>query len=161
MSTHRCATESVKPAWVTIAFILGSLIMLIATIIISMARLKQKRIDTINTKQRTNTIDIKSEEKEEKEEKEFLEKEPVKVFESEWDKADGCFGKLKLCAKDVWGRKAVYLPLISHLSDTATDFAAVVEFGIVAVNSDPSDCGVNVWYLFALSIGCMILYRAV
>eukprot|EP01084_Bolivina_argentea_P255715 430224_1 len=51
---------------------------------------------------------------------------------SEWDKAQGCFGKLKLCAKDVWGRKSVYLPLISHLSDTATDFASVVEFGIVA-----------------------------
>eukprot|EP01084_Bolivina_argentea_P255712 430218_1 len=81
--------------------------------------------------------------------------------ESEWDKAQGCLGKLKLCAKDVWGRKSVYLPLISHLSDTATDFASVVEFGIVAANSNPIDCGINVWYLFALSIICMVVYRII
>eukprot|EP01083_Nonionella_stella_P042881 115741_1 len=80
---------------------------------------------------------------------------------SEWDNASGCMGKFKLCARDVWGRKSVYLPIVSHLSDTTTDFASVVEFGIVASTSNPKTCGVNVWYLFTLSIICMLTYRVI
>eukprot|EP01083_Nonionella_stella_P260941 889113_1 len=80
---------------------------------------------------------------------------------SPWDKSKGFKAKLKLCAKDVWGRKSVYLPLISHLSDTCTDFAAVVEFGIVAAHSNADDCKVNVRYLFTLSIMCMVVYRVI
>eukprot|EP01083_Nonionella_stella_P245138 852443_1 len=76
----------------------------------------------------------------------------------DWIEASFCT-KIKLCARDVWGRKSVYLPLVSHLADTVTDFASVVEFGIVAATSN--DCGVDVWKLFILSIGCMVLYRAV
>eukprot|EP01083_Nonionella_stella_P246596 855939_1 len=79
---------------------------------------------------------------------------------NEWNDASFC-GKMKLCARDIWGRKSVYLPLVSHLADTVTDFASVVEFGIVAATYDQKQCGVNVWYLFALSIGSMVLYRSI
>eukprot|EP01083_Nonionella_stella_P018830 52355_1 len=77
-----------------------------------------------------------------------------------WEKATFT-KKVKLVARDVWGRKSVYLRLISHLSDTATDFASVIEFGIVAASSNSDNCGINVWYLFTISIICMIGYRLI
>eukprot|EP01084_Bolivina_argentea_P166383 288861_1 len=188
MPQQSCATKSLKPIWVTVGFALCSLIMLIITMIRSMRLLQEKKHYAKSTKssnlsqpQRSVNLNF-NQVKEHKEEiketemdivmnmKEYTEvnimEEEEKaneemVNESEWDKAQGCFGKFKLCAKDVWGRKSVYLPLISHLSDTATDFASVVEFGIVAASSNPIDCGINVWYLFASSIICMVIYRII
>eukprot|EP01084_Bolivina_argentea_P082564 149491_1 len=76
MGEQTCATESLKPTWVTIGFVSCSLVMLIITIVISLRRLKQKPAKTYthNTKhnksshksvpsismvaQRTNTINI-------------------------------------------------------------------------------------------------------
>ena len=55
------------------------------------------------------------------------------------DIPDTKWGKLKWVVTDVISRKALYLPLIAHLSDTATDFASVAEFGILAM--DHKDCG--------------------
>eukprot|EP01083_Nonionella_stella_P122691 369278_1 len=79
---------------------------------------------------------------------------------SKWQEAS-TGGKLKLWCKDIWKRKSVYLPLTAHLSDTATDFAAVIEFYDIAINHSPDDCGINVWYLFGLSICSMLIYRII
>eukprot|EP01083_Nonionella_stella_P071219 191185_1 len=68
--------------------------------------------------------------------------------------------KFKLWASDVWSRKAVYLPLVAHFSDTATDFAAIIEFYNIAHTYRECD-GLNMWYLFGLSIVCMALYRLI
>eukprot|EP01084_Bolivina_argentea_P082565 149492_1 len=76
MGEQTCATESLKPTWVTMGFALCSLLMLMVTIVISLTTLKQKPAETDihNTKrnksshqsvpsismvaQRTNTINI-------------------------------------------------------------------------------------------------------
>eukprot|EP01083_Nonionella_stella_P228539 809801_1 len=68
--------------------------------------------------------------------------------------------KIQLWLSDVWSRKAVYLPLVSHFSDTATDCAAVVEFYQIARTYGTCN-GLDIWHLFALSILSMILYRIV
>eukprot|EP01084_Bolivina_argentea_P180382 311634_1 len=77
-----------------------------------------------------------------------------------WDEASNA-GKIVLWVKDIWGRKSVYLPLVAHLVDTATDVAGAAEFYQIASNSTTDECGINVWYLFGLSIGAMIVYRLV
>eukprot|EP01083_Nonionella_stella_P163195 536347_1 len=76
---------------------------------------------------------------------------------------DRSFGsKMKCWAKDIWGRKSCYLPLISHLADTTTDFAAVAEFYILARDTTKGQCGeLNIWYIFGLSVSCMAVYRIV
>ena len=61
--------------------------------------------------------------------------------ETEWDAAQGCWAKLKLIGNEVWDRKGTYMPIVTHLSDTASDFAAVIEFYIVARDTAPDDCG--------------------
>eukprot|EP01083_Nonionella_stella_P074566 202323_1 len=68
--------------------------------------------------------------------------------------------RIKLIVIDVCSRKAIYLPVVAHFADTATDFASIVEFGLVANNTEPHDCGgLNVMYLFVLSICAMVAYR--
>eukprot|EP01083_Nonionella_stella_P067371 178166_1 len=80
---------------------------------------------------------------------------------TDWESAS-CGQKFKLWASDVWSRKGIYLAVISHLSDTATDFAAVVEFHYIAKAWTPQECNdLNVPYIFALSITAMALYRIV
>eukprot|EP01084_Bolivina_argentea_P075110 136186_1 len=82
-------------------------------------------------------------------------------YEKNWDSLT-CFEKLKNVAQDAFGRKNVYLPLVLHLSDTATDFAAVAEFYIVAKATTPQQCGdLNMWWLFILSVICMLAYRII
>eukprot|EP01084_Bolivina_argentea_P098265 176612_1 len=77
-------------------------------------------------------------------------------------KNKGCTGKIKSWAADIWGRKSCYMPIISHLADTTTDFAAVAEFYIIANESSKKMCGgLNVWYLFGLSVSCMMIYRMI
>eukprot|EP01083_Nonionella_stella_P021756 60250_1 len=73
-----------------------------------------------------------------------------------------CSKKTKMWAKDVWAKKSMYLPYFTHLTDTATDYAAIVEFYYIARSSTPAECGgLDMWKLFGLSIGCMIMYRII
>eukprot|EP01083_Nonionella_stella_P043134 116421_1 len=70
--------------------------------------------------------------------------------------------KMKCWAMDIWGRKSCYLPLITHLADTTTDCAAVAEFYILARDNTAKQCnGLDIWYIFSLSLSCMALYRIV
>eukprot|EP01084_Bolivina_argentea_P316853 549318_1 len=128
-----CTTDSVTPTWVTIGFIICELLILIATSIYSIKSLKQ------DSKGQSSTLAI----------------------QSDWESATA-FGKFKIWVLDVISRKSIYVALITHLSDTATDFAAVVEFYQIAHTSSVDECnGLNVWYLFGLAIGCMITYRII
>eukprot|EP01084_Bolivina_argentea_P011326 21169_1 len=83
----------------------------------------------------------------------------VKVLKNDqkWTDAD-CCKKFIMSIKDVFSRKSIYLPIVSHLADTSTDFATVVEFGIIAFTQNCD--AINVGYLFGLSIAIMLLYRS-
>eukprot|EP01084_Bolivina_argentea_P075109 136185_1 len=82
-------------------------------------------------------------------------------YEKDWNSLS-CLEKLKEVILDTFERKNVYLPLVLHLSDTATDFAAVAEFYIVAKATTPQQCGdLNMWWLFILSVICMLAYRII
>eukprot|EP01083_Nonionella_stella_P017272 48288_1 len=75
-----------------------------------------------------------------------------------------CISKMKSWAMDIWGRKSCYLPIITHLADTTTDFAAVAEFYILARDATPQQCdpeALNIWYIFGLSLSCMVVYRVI
>eukprot|EP01084_Bolivina_argentea_P108750 194371_1 len=117
MSSIECSTDSLLPSWVSIGFILCSLLILLIIAFYSMKRLKN------DGKYQSN----------------------------------GCFAKIKMIAMDVWKKKSIYLPIVAHISDTATDFGTVIEFGIVAFTAICTE--INMYYLFGLSIASMFLYR--
>eukprot|EP01084_Bolivina_argentea_P148558 259681_1 len=70
--------------------------------------------------------------------------------------------KCKSWFKDVYKRRRCYLPIITHLADQVTDIAVIVQFGELALSTTPSDCGgLNMYYLFGLSILVLLIYRVV
>merc|ERR1719242_1790868 len=79
--------------------------------------------------------------------------------ERDWDSMS-VFEKLYEIGLDMWSNKSIYLSPVFHLSDTATDWASVVEFYLTAKLTDPEDCNdLDLWKVFILSVGALILYR--
>eukprot|EP01083_Nonionella_stella_P113005 332953_1 len=139
-----CTTKSLIPTWVSIAFMACAFLMLLATSLYCIRLLKR------NSPKRTVAKAPTSEQE-----------SAQNTQTTDWESAS-CGQKFKLWASDVWSRKGIYLAVISHLSDTATDFAAVVEFHYIAKAWTPQECNdLNVPYIFALSITAMALYRIV
>eukprot|EP01084_Bolivina_argentea_P067649 123161_1 len=176
-----CATDSVLPQWVTIGFFLLTLTLLIIISITSFISLKTKS-STRNKLYNTQSLTVNKNVYEATETKDQENEDDELQTENKYDRVTNIlststsattdttndwtslsyFGKFKLWIVDVLHRKSVYGPLVAHLADTASDFAAVVEFYEISKTSNPEDCnGLNTWYLFYLSIGCMALYRVI
>eukprot|EP01083_Nonionella_stella_P222606 794153_1 len=134
-----CISDSVLPTWVSIGFIFGSGLTLVITSWFSFKYVSS------HSKSFKSAVSLTKD-----------------AVASKWADATNR-GKLRLWLFDIWKRKSVYVPLMAHLSDTATDFAAVVEFGQIATKypNSSDQCGINVWFLFGLSMGAMVLYRIV
>eukprot|EP01083_Nonionella_stella_P043723 118003_1 len=138
MSEQACTSDSVLPTWISIGFIIAAGLMLVITSWFSFQHVSSRLKSFKYAQNPTETRKVPS----------------------KWADAS-IVRKLRLWFMDIWKRKSVYVPLISHLSDTATDFAAVVEFGQIARQYSSDQCGIDVWYLFGLSLGAMILYRVI
>eukprot|EP01083_Nonionella_stella_P193996 715854_1 len=170
--TPNCETEhETAPMWVSIVYGVFSFIAFIFTIIVSVKLLKHsptKHMDSNMITTKPSSVVTNADEHESIEMKDNAEDETqtkprafdAKAASNDWNEASFC-QKIKLCARDVWGRKSIYLPLVSHLADSTTDIASIVEFGIIGSTYSEKECGVNVWWLFALSIGCMLFYRII
>eukprot|EP01084_Bolivina_argentea_P208773 355813_1 len=73
--------------------------------------------------------------------------------------------KFKMWCMDVWRRRRCYIPVIAHIFDQVTDIAVAVQFYYLAknkANTDWIDCdGLNIWYLFIVTILSMCVYRII
>ena len=71
--------------------------------------------------------------------------------------------RILMWIKDVWKRRSCYVPLITHIFDQITDIAVAVQFYYLARDKSANDyaqCGgLNMWYLFILTILSMLIYR--
>eukprot|EP01084_Bolivina_argentea_P145985 255753_1 len=74
-------------------------------------------------------------------------------------KKANCCKKMWIVLKDMKDRREIYLPISVHLSDTATDYATVIEFGIIAFAETCTD--INTWAIFGLSLSAMMVYRII
>eukprot|EP01083_Nonionella_stella_P008905 25796_1 len=150
MSKETCKTDSWIPTWVTIGFIGGTFLMVLVTSWYSFKSVSSHSNKASKSVKSSTYHKPTAQATDER-----------KVMTSQWEQA-GCCGKVKLWFKDVWKRKSVYVPLMSHLSDTATDFAAIVEFYQIASMYSATQCGgINMWYLFGLSVTAMLVYRVI
>eukprot|EP01084_Bolivina_argentea_P242584 406908_1 len=150
MSKETCKTDSWIPTWVTIGFIGGTFLMVLVTSWYSFKSVSSHSNKASKSVKSSTYHKPTAQATDER-----------KVMTSQWQQA-GCCGKVKLWFKDVWKRKSVYVPLMSHLSDTATDFAAIVEFYQIASIYSATQCGgINMWYLFGLSVTAMLVYRVI
>ena len=61
--------------------------------------------------------------------------------------------------KLTWSKKKVYLQLIPHFFDQATDFGVIFEYYRLSTEDQDTPIGINTWYLFWVSIGVIILHR--
>eukprot|EP01084_Bolivina_argentea_P045866 84417_1 len=65
--------------------------------------------------------------------------------------------------KDLWRRRRCYIPIITHLFDQITDVSVAMQFyelSITKSSNNYEQCGgLNMWYLFILTILSMIIYR--
>eukprot|EP01084_Bolivina_argentea_P160267 279113_1 len=175
--SQSCTTNSVLPQWVTIGFTSATISLLLIISIYSFYTLnksKSKLSTKTKSEKLTPTTETKEDNKSNKNEiieEEKMDKDMISIdnddgrthisLQDNWESL-GCFGKFSEWFKDVLGKYGIYGSLIAHLADTATDFASVVEFYEIATDSKPEDCGgLNVWWLFGLAVGCMIVYRMV
>eukprot|EP01083_Nonionella_stella_P038849 105635_1 len=149
---RECTTDSLLPIWVTSGFISGTGLMMMITSWLSFKYVSTASppIKPKQTPDQTNANDH--------EDKTI--QTVHSILSSKWQNAS-TMGRVVLWLKDIWKRKAVYLPLMAHLSDTATDFAAVIEFYKIATTHTSDECGINMWYLFALSASTMLIYRII
>eukprot|EP01084_Bolivina_argentea_P019950 37121_1 len=89
----------------------------------------------------------------------FLMKYNVKFGEK------SCMRKLQMWLKDCWKRKRCYVPILTHLFDQITDISVAIQFYELAMTkyyNDWYECGgLNIWYLFIITIGSMIIYRII
>ena len=73
--------------------------------------------------------------------------------------------KIIMWLKDVWKRRRCYIPLITHIFDQVTDIAVAIQFYQLAITKSDNDyasCGgLNIWYLFVLTILSMVIYRVI
>eukprot|EP01084_Bolivina_argentea_P250757 420300_1 len=190
--TDTCTTGSTIPFWVTIGFFGGAFIMLLVTSYYSYQHVKSTQNKSVKLLHTTDDIqDNVTETPETNKDNVVLalhlsDKDLGSTISgynavntNDDDKAASintestdtpatkdekctCNCPLKSWFADIWGRKAVYVPLILHLMDTSTDFAAIVEFYQIGTNSSPQDCGdLNIWWLFLLSIAAMFAYRSI
>ena len=77
-----------------------------------------------------------------------------------------CMKKFKIWAIDSWKRKKCYIPIIAHIFDQITDIAVAIQFYQLAQDKQDDeewiDCkGLNIWYLFILTVLSMVLYRLI
>eukprot|EP01084_Bolivina_argentea_P311909 539948_1 len=78
----------------------------------------------------------------------------------------GCFGKIKIWAKDTWRRKKCYLEFTPHILDTTTDIGVLIEFYQIAkqqqkFGTDIICPSLNMRGMFYVSLGIMLLYRII
>ena len=75
------------------------------------------------------------------------------------------FKKCKGWILDLKKRKSCDIPLIAHLFDQATDISVAIQFyelGTTKSADNWSACnGLNIWYLFILTIMSLIIYRVI
>eukprot|EP01084_Bolivina_argentea_P160987 280283_1 len=74
--------------------------------------------------------------------------------------------KIRIWCMDVWKRRRCYIPIIAHIFDQLTDITVAIQFYVLAQtkhdNGNWTDCnGLNIWYLFILTVLSMIIYRVV
>eukprot|EP01084_Bolivina_argentea_P176401 305279_1 len=73
--------------------------------------------------------------------------------------------RFKMWFKDVWKRRSCYVPIVAHIFDQITDVSVAIQFYILSQQKSDNDwcqCnGLNVWYLFILTLLSMAIYRAV
>eukprot|EP01083_Nonionella_stella_P072985 197046_1 len=76
--------------------------------------------------------------------------------------------KLKTWMMDIFKRRKCYLPIIAHVFDQITDVVVAIQFYDLATNPLISDngqwgpCnGLNMWYLFIITVGSMGVYRLI
>eukprot|EP01084_Bolivina_argentea_P207659 354257_1 len=74
--------------------------------------------------------------------------------------SSSCLTKFKFWILDVYKRRRCYLPIITHLADMITDVAVIVQFGELA-SHEIDGCGINMYYLFGLSIFVLLFYRGI
>jgi len=60
-------------------------------------------------------------------------------------------------AKLLWQKRKVYIQLIPHFFDQATDFGVIYEYW--KIYDDGGTTGINTLYLFFVSIGIIIFHR--
>eukprot|EP01083_Nonionella_stella_P125152 378422_1 len=81
----------------------------------------------------------------------------ISVYKDKEDK--GVVKLAKAWAKSIWVKKKIYLELVPHFFDQATDFGVVYEFYISY--SSGVEIGINMGYLFTLSIAIIVTHRVV
>eukprot|EP01084_Bolivina_argentea_P075403 136701_1 len=74
--------------------------------------------------------------------------------------------KFKIWVLDVWRRRKCYIPIIAHIFDQVTDVSVAIQFYILGTTKSDdgewTDCaGLNIWYLFILTILSMVIYRLI
>ena len=73
--------------------------------------------------------------------------------------------KMKMWIKDSLQRKNCYIPILTHLFDQITDVSVGLQFLDLALTKHANDweaCnGLNMWYMFAINVGSMVVYRGV
>eukprot|EP01084_Bolivina_argentea_P215369 365623_1 len=74
--------------------------------------------------------------------------------------------KIRIWILDVWKRRGCYVPVIAHIFDQITDISVAIQFYILAQtkhdNGNWTQCnGLNIWYLFILTILSMTIYRVI
>eukprot|EP01083_Nonionella_stella_P273475 927671_1 len=76
-----------------------------------------------------------------------------------------CIKKFKMWFMDIWKRRRCYVPLVTHIFDQITDYSVAIQFLLLAQSQyqhDWKDCqGLNIWYLFILTILSMAIYRII
>eukprot|EP01084_Bolivina_argentea_P039603 73185_1 len=78
-----------------------------------------------------------------------------------------CAKRLKIWFMDTWKRRKCYIPILAHIFDQVTDITVAIQFYELATRNGQSDnqwlkCnGLNIWYLFILTILSMTIYRLI
>lgn len=92
--------------------------------------------------------------KEYNEHKSIQEIQQDKTQQQDWSKR----GILMKWGKSVWQKKKIYLQLIPHFFDQATDFGVILEYWI---KRNDEDLGINTLYLFGVSIFVIVFHRII
>eukprot|EP01083_Nonionella_stella_P273320 927085_1 len=85
--------------------------------------------------------------------------------EDEEFKKKSCFKRFKAWILDLKKRKSCYIPIIAHLFDQITDIAVTIQFYELSQTKSANEwdaCnGLNMQYLFILTVLSLIVYRVV
>ena len=82
------------------------------------------------------------------------------LTKTEKDTTDSCVQKLKKWIKLTWSFKSLYLAIIPHIFDQATDVAVIYEYYILQKNKSIENV-IDTFYLFWMSIILFLLSRLV